>query len=124
MNQRLSIYTRSQSLNTYGERSSTYTLSGYVWGRVKHKIGKEPLTSSKMQADSNIQITSRTFSGTEGDEIEYNGYRWEVEGVRRKHRQNNITIIANRLHAAISYYLQPDGTSLYTSPTGDDYIQP
>ena len=77
-----------------------------------------------MQADSNIQITSRTFSGTEGDEIEYNGYRWEVEGVRRKHRQNNITIIANRLHASISYYFQPDGTSLYTSPTGDDYIQP
>lgn len=127
MNQRLSVYTRTQTLNAYGEKSNGYTLSGSVWGRVKHKAPGESLVSSKHKAIHNIEITARNFTGTNGDEIEYNGYRWEVEGVRRKYRQNNITIIANRLHkvvAAIEYYLQPDGSSFYLTPTGDKYLQP
>ncbi len=83
--------------------------------------------SFKNKPISVIHITARNFSGTTGDEIEYSGYRWEIEGVRRKHRQNNITIIANRLRKvvpAIEYYIQPDGSSFYLTPTGDKYLQP
>jgi|15BtaG_2_1085339.scaffolds.fasta_scaffold00719_11 hypothetical protein len=127
MNQRAQIYARQTSLNGYGEKSSVYSLLGSVWGRIKHKAPGESLISSKHKPVHNIEITARNFGGSTGDELEYNGYRWEVEGVRRRHRSNNIQIIANRLYSTaniIKYYRQPDGISSYLQPGGDKYLQP
>tara|TARA_R110000823_G_scaffold297453_1_gene417573 strand:+ start:77 stop:379 length:303 start_codon:yes stop_codon:yes gene_type:complete len=99
MNHRIAIYARTATLNAYGEQSDTYSLSGSVWGRVKHSAGDESVLSGKENAAQEINIVARNFSGTTGDEIEYDGYRWGIEGVRRKHRQLNTTITANRLRA-------------------------
>jgi len=127
MNQRIKIYSRQSSVNSYGEQSDVYAQSGSVFGRAKHSVSDESLLSDKHQPTHKLEVTARHFSGTSGDQIEYAGFRWEVEGVRRKHRSNNVTIIANRLFTAvreIAYYLQPDGSSFYLTPTGDKYQQP
>ncbi len=121
MNQRIKIYSRQSSINSYGEQSEVYTESGSVFGRAKHSASGESIASDKHNPTHKLQITARHFSGTSGDQIEYAGYRWEVEGVRRRHRQQNITIIANRLHEALSFYVQPDGLSFYNTPTGNRY---
>ena len=127
MNQRIKIYSRQSSTNSYGEQSDVYAQSGSVFGRAKHSVSNESLVSDKHQPTHKLEIASRYFSGTSGDQIEYAGFRWEVEGVRRRYRSNNITIIANRLHVAVAeilYYLQPDGSSYYLQPSGDKYLQP
>jgi len=100
MNQRIKIYSRQSSINSYGERSDTYAQSGSVFGRAKHSVSDESLLSDKHQPIHKLEVTARHFSGTSGDQIEYAGYRWEIEGARRKHRSNNIKIIANRLYKA------------------------
>lgn len=127
MNQRFKIYTRTSSLNSYGEESNAFAYASSVWGRAKHSVSDDALMSGKHQPSHKVEFVARSFPATTGDQIEYAGYRWEVEGVRRRHRSNNVTIIANRLHEAVVtalYYLQPDGTSFYLTPAGDKYLQP
>lgn len=125
MNQRLRIYTRGTSLNSLGELSSVYTQSGSVWGRAKHYVDGQRIVSDKEKPQHKVEVVARHFSGTTGDQIEYNGYRWEIEGVRRNYRSSVINIIANRLYPeAAKYYLQPNGTNFYLTPSGDKYLQP
>lgn len=127
MNQRFEIYTRTSNLNSYGEQTDSFVYASSVWGRARHSVSDDSLASDKHQPVHKVEFSARSFPASSGDQIEYAGYRWEVEGVRRRHRSNNVTIIANRLHAAvrqIAYYLQPDGASFYLTPTGDKYQQP
>lgn len=127
MNQRFKIYTRTSTLNSYGEQTDAFALASSVWGRARHSVSDDTLTSDKHQPVHKIEFSARSFPASSGDQIEYAGYRWEVEGVRRRHRSSNITVIANRLYSAvadIAYYLQPDGSSFYLTPTGDKYQQP
>ncbi len=127
MNQRMELFTRGVSVNSYGEQDATYTTGGSIWGKVKLMVADEKLLSSKEQPVHGMSIVARFFSGTAGDRIEFNGYRWEIDGVRRSHRSGNISITANRIHAiaaTIEYYLQPDGLSFYLQPGGDKYLQP
>ena len=126
MNQRFKIYTRTQTLNDYGEKTDAFNYASSVWGRAKHSVSDDSLVSDKHQPIHRVEFEARSFPASSGDQIEYAGYRWEVEGVRRRHRSNNITVIANRLYAAVaSYYLQPDGSSYYLQPDGSSYyLQP
>ena len=125
MNQRMELFTRGVSVNSYGEQDATYATGGSIWGKVKLMVADEKLLSSKEQPVHGMSIVARFFSGTTGDRIEFNGYRWEIDGVRRSHRSGNISITANRIHAiASAYYLQPDGLSFYLQPGGDKYLQP
>ena len=127
MNQRMELFTRGVSVNGYGEQDATYTTGGSIWGKVKLMVADEKLLSSKEQPVHGMSIVARFFSGTAGDRIEFNGYRWEIDGVRRSHRSGNISITANRIHAiaaTIEYYLQPGGLSSYLQPGGDKYLQP
>lgn len=127
MNQRLELYTRGVSINSYGEQDATYTTGGSIWGKVKLMVSDEKLLSNKEQPVRSMSIIARFFDGTTGDRIEYDGYRWEIDGVRRSHRSGNISITANRIHAiapVLEYYLQPDGLTYYLTPTGDKYQQP
>ena len=125
MNQRMELFTRGTSINSYGEQTDEYTTGGSIWGRVKRSVSDEGVKSSKEQPAHSMSVLARFFSGTTGDRIEFDGYRWEIDGVRRSHRSGNISITANRIHAIASgYYLQPDGLSFYLQPGGDKYIQP
>ena len=127
MNQRLELFTRGVSINSYGEQDATYTTGGSIWGKVKLTVSDEKLMSNKEQPIRSMSIMARFFSGTTGDRIEFDGYRWEIDGVRRNHRAGNISITANRIHAiaaAVEYYFQPDGLSYYLQPGGDKYLQP
>ena len=127
MNQRFIILTRQSSLNSLGELTDSYVETGKVFGRAKHTVDGTKAVNNRPRPQHKVEIVSRNFPATTGDQIEYAGFRWEVEGVRRKHRSNNVTIIANRLFTAVrdvAYYLQPDGASFYLTPTGDKYQQP
>ena len=124
MNQRMELFTRGVSIDSYGEQDATYTTGGSIWGKVKLMVADEKLLSSKEQPVHGMSVMARFFSGTTGDRIEFNGYRWEIDGVRRSHRSGNISITANRIHATIEYYLQPDGLSFYLQPGGDKYRTP
>lgn len=125
MNQRMEIFTRGASINGYGERTDEYTTGGSIWGRVLRSVADDGVTSSKEQPVHSMSVMARFFTGTTGDRIEFDGYRWEIDGVRRSHRAGNISITANRIHAVVaSYYLQPDGISFYLQPGGDKYLQP
>lgn len=125
MNQRFTILTRQSSLNSLGELTDSYVATGKVFGRAKHTVDGTKTVNNRPRPQHKVEIVSRNFSATTGDQMEYNGYRWEIEGVRRSRRANNITVIANRLHAAAAlYYLQPDGSSYYLTPAGDKYTQP
>ena len=125
MNQRFKIYTRTSTLNSYGEKTDDYIYASSVWGRARHSVSDDVLQSDKHQPIHKVEFNARSFPAASGDQIEYAGYRWEVEGVRRKHRSNNVTIIANRLHRALDrFYNQPDGSSLYVAPSGEFYQQP
>lgn len=127
MNQRFSILTRQSSLNSLGELTDSYVQTSQAFGRAKHTVDGSKMVNNRPRPQHKVEIVARNFPATTGDQIEYAGYRWEVEGVRRRHRSSNITVIANRLYAAvadIAYYLQPDGSSFYLTPTGDKYQQP
>lgn len=127
MNQRFTILTRQSSLNSLGELTSSYVETSKAFGRAKHVVSGTRLVNERPHPQHKVEIVARNFPATTGDQISYNGYIWEIEGVRRRHRSNNIDIIANRLHLAeveLLYYLQPDGTSFYLTPAGDKYLQP
>ena len=119
---RLQIYAKSSAINSHGESELTTSFLRYL--RVKLMVADEKLLSSKEQPVHGMSVMARFFSGTTGDRIEFNGYRWEIDGVRRSHRSGNISITANRIHATIEYYLQPDGLSFYLQPGGDKYRTP
>lgn len=101
MNQRFTILTRQSSLNSLGELTELYVQTGKAFGKAKHSVSGTKLVNERPRPQHKVEIVSRNFPATPGDQIEYAGYRWEIEGVRRKHRSNNITIIANRLHVAV-----------------------
>ena len=127
MNQRFTILTRQSELNSLGELTSSYVETSKAFGRARHVVDGTSLVNERPHPNHKVQIVSRNFPATTGDQISYNGYIWEIEGVRRRHRSNNIDIVANRLHPVVAelfYYLQPDGVSLYLTPDGDKYLQP
>jgi len=99
MNQRMELFTRGTSINGYGEQTAAYTTGGSIWGKVKLKVADEKLLSSKEQPVHGMSVMARFFSGTTGDRIDFDGYRWEIDGVRRSHRSGNISITANRIYA-------------------------
>ncbi len=101
MNQRFSIFTRTSTLNSYGEKTDAFVFASEVWGRAKHSVSDDSISSDKHQPVHKIEFKARSFPATTGDQIEYAGYRWEVEGIRRRHRSNNITVIANRLYEKV-----------------------
>ena len=99
MNQRISLFSRSASLNSYGEQSDSFTSSGSVFASVKHKATSEKFDSGQHRIIHKATAIARHCSIGAGDEVEYAGYRWDVEGVRRSHRAGNIKIELNRLFA-------------------------
>lgn len=125
MNQRISLFSRSASLNSYGEQSDSFTSSGSVFASVKHKATSEKFDSGQHRIIHKATAIARHCSIGAGDEVEYSGYRWDVEGVRRSHRAGNIKIELNRLYKlAAGFYLQPNGINFYLTPSGNKYLQP
>lgn len=125
MNQRISLFSRSASLNAYGEQSDSFTSSGSIFASVKHKATSEKFDSGQHRIIHKATAIARHCSIGAGDEVEYAGFRWDVEGVRRSHRGGNITIELNRLYKlAAGYYLQPNGVNFYLTPSGYKYLQP
>lgn len=125
MNQRINLFSRSASLNSYGEQSDSFTSSGSVFASVKHKATSEKFDSGQDRIIHRATAIARHCSIGAGDEVEYAGYRWDVEGVRRSHRAGNIKIELNRLYKlAAGFYLQPNGINFYLTPSGNKYLQP
>lgn len=125
MNQILYLYDRSSSLNSYGEQSDSFTFVGSVFASVKHKATSEKFDSGQHRIIHKATAVARHCSIGAGDEVEYAGYRWDVEGVRRSHRAGNIKIELNRLFKVPpGKYTQPDGINFYLTPSGGYYLQP
>ena len=89
---RITIQTRAESLDDFGEMDLTWSNSATVWASIEPLTGKELINAAQAGAMISHKITLRHKSGVNPkDRITHAGRTFEIESVRN-FRERDISI--------------------------------
>ena len=131
LNRLLVIKSKGTTLNSFGEPNhSTYSEYTSLWGNVAVSTATEKFVANSDHPFQVVSFKTRYRDDINTDMvIEYDGYRYDIEGIKRlgQRRKKHMVITALRdesIPVVLFNYFQPDGLSFYLQPGGDKYIQP